>query len=55
MKKEKSNREIIDAYDYLSHAASTTECTGLIPTPADSEEQRESYEAVYPYKTPKSK
>lgn len=54
MKKEKNNREIIDSYDYLAHSAATTECTGLIPTPADSEEQRDSYEAVYPYKPLKS-
>lgn len=54
MKKEKDNREIIDSYDYLAHSASTTECTGLIPTPANSEAQRESYEAVYPYKPPKA-
>lgn len=55
MKKERNNQEIIDSYDYLLHSASTTECTGLIPTPADSEEKRESYEAVYPYKPPKHK
>lgn len=36
-------------YDYLSHSASMTDCTGLIPTPAVSEEERESYEAIYPY------
>lgn len=38
-----------EEYDYLSHSASVTDCTGLIPTPAVSEEERESYEAIYPY------
>ena len=55
MKKEKDNREIIDAYDYLSHAASGTDCTGLIPTPASTEAERDAYEAIYPYQPPKLK
>ncbi len=38
-----------EEYDYLSHSASTTDCTGLIPTPAVSEAERESYDAIYPY------
>lgn len=54
MKKEKKNQQIIDAYDYLSRSAATTECTGLIPTPAESKDERDSYEAVYPYKPPKA-
>lgn len=54
MKKEKKNQESIDAYDYLSHSAATTECTGLIPTPANSKAERDSYEAVYPYKPTKT-
>jgi len=37
-------------YDYLAHSASATECTGLMPTPATSEEEREAYEALFPYK-----
>ena len=37
-------------YDYLAHSASSTECTGLMPTPAVTPEERESYEAVFPYK-----
>lgn len=47
MKKDKKNEEIIDSYDYLTNAASTTDCTGLMPTPAYTEEQRESYDAIY--------
>lgn len=38
-----------EEYDYLSHSASVTDCTGLIPTPAVLEAERESYEAIYPY------
>ncbi len=53
MKKEKTNQERIDSYDYLAHAASSTDCTGLIPTPATTEEERESYEAIYPFQPPK--
>lgn len=53
MKEKKDNQEIIDSYDYLSNAASTTDCTGLIPTPADTEAERESYEAIYHYEPPK--
>jgi hypothetical protein len=52
LKKEKTNQEIIDSYDYLSHAASSTDCTGLMPTPATTEEEREAYQAIYPYKPP---
>lgn len=54
MKKEKDNREIIDSYDYLTHAASSTDCTGLIPTPASTEAERDAYEAIYPYQPPKT-
>lgn len=53
MKKEKDNKKIIDSYDYLSHAASTTDCTGLMPTPASTEAQREAYEAIYHFEPPK--
>lgn len=53
MKKSKNNQQIIDSYDYLSHAASSTDCTGLMPTPASTEEERESYEAIYHFEPPK--
>lgn len=46
MKKDKTNREIIDSYDYLANAASTTDCTGLMPTLADTAEKRESYDSI---------
>ena len=54
MKKEKNNQVIIDGYDYLKHAASTTDCTGLIPTPAASEEERDAYKSIYPFLPPKT-
>lgn len=47
MKKDKKNEEIIDSYDYLTNAASTTDCTGLMPTPAYTEDQREAYDAIF--------
>lgn len=47
MKKDKKNEEIIDSYDYLTNAASSMDCTGLMPTPAYTPEQRESYDAIY--------
>ena len=30
-------------------ACSAMDCTGLIPTPAQTEEERENYEELYPY------
>ena len=47
MKKDKKNEEIIDSYDYLANAASSMDCTGLMPTPAYTPEQREAYDAIY--------
>ena len=53
MEKKKSNQEILDSYDYLSHAASTQDCTGLIQTPPQTEDEIEFYEAIYPFLPPK--
>ena len=53
MKDQKDNQKIIDSYDYLTHAASSTDCTGLMPTPASTEAERESYEAIYHFEPPK--
>lgn len=53
-KKEKSeNRQIIDSYDYLSNAASTWDCTGLIPSLPTTESELENYEEVYHYQPPR--
>jgi len=49
---DKKNQDIIDGYDYLGKSASSNDCTGLIPTPADTFEKRESYQAIYPFQAP---
>lgn len=49
----KENQRIIDSYDYLSNAASTQDCTGLIPSAPLSEAELESYDALYKYQPPK--
>lgn len=48
----KSNQEIIDSYDYLGKAASTMDCTGLIPAAPQTRAELESYEELYPYRPP---
>ena len=52
MKKTVSNKEIIDSYDYLANAASTTDCTGLIPAAPISKEEKDAYKDVYLYTPP---
>lgn len=47
------NQRIIDSYDYLSNAASTQDCTGLIPSAPQGEEELEAYDALYKYQPPK--
>lgn len=54
MKKKLTNQEIIDSYDYLANAASTTDCTGLIPSEPMSKAERDSYEDVYKYTPPET-
>lgn len=51
----KTNEEIIDAYDYLSNAASVHDCTGLIPSEPVSKAELESYEELYHFLPPNSK
>lgn len=46
------NQELINHYDYLKNAASSTDCTGLIPALPTSEEELESYQELYQYQTP---
>ena len=53
MKNDTDNKKTIDSYDYLAASASTTECTGLIPTIARSEAERESYESLFHFEPPK--
>lgn len=53
--KTPTNQEVIDSCDFLSNAASTQDCTGLIPSGPVNEDELESYEAVYHYQPPKIK
>ena len=41
-----ANQEVIDSYDFMSNAASSQDCTGLIPAGPVDEEELKSYEAV---------
>ena len=50
--KEKTNQEIIDEFDYLSNAASSQDCTGLIPSEPASTEEVEAYEELYHFLPP---
>lgn len=52
MLNNKENEKIIDNYDYLSNAASSTDCTGLIPSLPVSEAELEAYNDVYQYQPP---
>ena len=51
-KNEMKNQDIIDSFDYLSNAASTWDCTGLIPSSPSERAELESYEYVYHFLTP---
>ena len=46
------NQQIIDSYDYLGAACSSTDCTGLIPAGVLDREELRSYEEIYPYRPP---
>lgn len=52
MLNSKENEKIIDNYDYLANAASSMDCTGLIPSLPTSEEELDAYNEVYRYQTP---
>lgn len=54
-KNKKTNQEIIDEFDYLSNAASSNDCTGLIPSEPASTEELQSYEDVYHFLPPHAK
>ena len=53
--KTPTNQEVTDSYDFLSNAASTQDCTGLIPSGPVNEDELEYYEALYHYQPPKIK
>lgn len=44
-----TNQEIIDSYDYLAGAASSQDCTGLIPSAPLNDTELDSYEELYPF------
>lgn len=52
MLNNKENEKIIDDYDYLSNAASAMDCTGLIPSLPQSNEELEAYNDLYQYQPP---
>ena len=53
-KTDPENQRIIDSYDYLGPAASSMDCTGLIPSGLKSRNELESYEELYPFTPPKT-
>lgn len=55
MSHDKKNQKIIDSYDYLANAASTQDCTGLIPSAPTSAAELESYEDLYRFEPPQVK
>ena len=50
--KKKTNKQIIDEFDYLANAASAQDCTGLIPFAPTSDEEIESYKELYHFLPP---
>lgn len=54
-KNEKKNQDIIDSFDYLSSAASTWDCTGLIPASPSERAELEAYEDLYHFLPPSGK
>lgn len=52
MSDPKENQKVIDDYDYLSNAASSGDCTGLIPALPQSKAEIDSYNELYEYLPP---
>lgn len=50
--KQKSNEELIDDFDYLANAASSMDCTGLIPSLPQNEEELKAYDDIVRYRPP---
>lgn len=51
-KKDLQNQKIIDSYDYLASAASSQDCTGLIPSAPLTDAELDSYKELYPFLPP---
>lgn len=49
---KKNNSDMIDDFDYLASAASSQDCTGLIPATPVSDAELESYEDLYHFLPP---
>lgn len=50
---DKENQKIIDCYDYMANAATSQDCTGLIPCNPLPGDVMEAYEDIYHYEPPK--
>lgn len=53
-KSDAKNQRLIDSCDYLGPAASSMDCTGLIPSGESTPEELASYEDLYPFIPPKT-
>jgi len=53
--KELENQRKMDSFDYLANAASSHDCTGLIPSAPMNDAELESYNAIYQYEPPEVK
>lgn len=53
--RELDNQRKIDSFDYLANAASSHDCTGLIPSAPMNDAELESYNAIYQYEPPEVK
>ena len=51
---DKENEKITDCYDYMTNAATTQDCTGLIPGNPLPGDNMETYEDIYHYEPPKA-
>lgn len=51
-KKKTKAEDLLDSYDYLANSASSTDCTGLIPSAPHSEAELDAYNDVYKYTPP---
>lgn len=51
-KKDRQQEAIIDSFDYLGKAASSMDCTGLIPSAVQDDYELASYEDIYPFLPP---
>ena len=49
---KKTSKELMDDYDYLKNAASAMDCTGLIPSLPQTEEELKAYNDIVQYMPP---